>query len=134
MLGKVVAIDKQGETLITLLPGQKESGCSSCSMEDSCSLPGSEEIRLKTSELNEKLEINDTVDVEMSSKKLLWFSASLYILPLITMLGGAISFQNQTEGWVIAGALAGLAIGLLFNIALNKFITMNQVITIRRIK
>jgi len=133
MLGKVVAIDSKGETLISMIPDQDNTGCSSCSMGDSCGLPGSEEIRVKTSDLKEELSVNDTVDVEISSKKLIGLSASVYILPLITMLAGAIAMQGKSEPWVIVGALVGLSAGVFFNVLLNKALTMSSVVTVRRV-
>ena len=138
MLGQVIEIKDDGNLVVQLNQTEADSGkCSSCSLEKSCTLPGAKILEIPPGPKLPAMKIHDLIDVEMSSAKLLWLSASLYLLPLVLMVSGAAVlhslFESQGENASILGALAGLATGLLFNIILSRKMSRKSAFDIRRI-
>ncbi len=132
MKGKVISRSKTGALTIALLPEENDA-CSVCSLGDTCGLPKASQIEVEPGPETEKLQDNDFVDVEITSRKLLWLSGSVYILPLGAMLTGALLGAPYGENMSIAFAFGGAAIGIMFNVFLNKRLTLNRIVTLRRI-
>jgi positive regulator of sigma E activity len=130
MKGNVISRDESGITIA--LSHSPEDGCRACGLGESCSLPKSEKIRVDLNHHTKTLNINDIVDVEISSRRFLWLSASVYILPLVTMLAGGIFGMRYSENMGILGAIGGLAAGIMFNIKLNKVLSVHDIVDIRR--
>jgi len=130
MKGNVISRDERGVTIA--LYRSPEDGCQVCGIGESCSLPKSEKIRVDLNHQTEALNINDAVEVEISPGKFLWLSASVYILPLTTMLGGGIIGIRISENAAILGAISGLIAGIMFNIKLDKIISIHSIVDIRK--
>lgn len=132
MKGRVLSRNKSGALTIALMPEAGDK-CSACSLGDTCGLPKASQIEVEPGSQTEDLKNNDLVDVEITARKLLWLSGSVYILPLIAMLIGALLGAPHGENASIALAFSGVGAGLLFNVYLSKRLTINRIISLRRI-
>ena len=134
MTGRVVSIDNNGYVHIALSPSA-DDGCKACTMGDSCSLTKTSEIEVEPGKQTAGLHENDMVDVEIEPKKIVGLSALVYIMPLFAMLIGAIAAAPLGgEGFAIAGAACGLGAGLMINWLLNRYLSLQEIITVRRLK
>jgi positive regulator of sigma E activity len=132
MKGRV--IDKKANgTIVIALMAEADEGCKGCSMGDSCNLPKMEQIEVRQDKSTMNCLKNDLVDVEVSSNKLIWLSASVYIMPLLTMIAGAFWGLPYGEPSSIAGGIIGLAVGVVLNMILNRFLSLEKIVTVRRI-
>ena len=135
MKGRVVAKDGKGKLTIQLMQDADEH-CKACGMGDSCGLTKISSLEINPNSKSEAFNIDEYVDVEVSSKIILWLSVSVYILPLFTMLCGAFIFSTYSGGGdkpAILGSVVGLAIGVLFNIFLNKYSSLQRIVQVRRL-
>jgi len=135
MKGQVISKDSKGNITVALMQGADEN-CKSCGMGDSCGLPKVEKLEIPTNNNTQSLKINQFVDVEISSKMFLWLSGAVYIVPLLTMLFGAIVGYKiiPTETTAIIGSVAGFSAGVVFNIFLNKHLTLSRIVEIKTAK
>jgi len=134
--GQIVSKDETGKVEIALMQ-EADNECKSCGMGDSCGLTKLSSLEMKSSPELENLNINDFVDVEISSKVFLWLSGSVYILPLFTMLFGAIIASaivpSGGDKTAMLGAALGLGAGIVFNVFLNKYLSLQRIVRIRRL-
>ena len=132
MKGQVISKDSEGNVTVALMQGADEN-CKACGMGDSCGLPKVEKLDIPAGKKTQSLKVDQYVDVEISSKMFLWLSGAVYIVPLLTMLFGAIlghSVRPEETGAII-GAVAGFSIGVVFNIFLNKQLTLSKIVDIK---
>ena len=136
MKGQIVSKDDIGRVKIALMQ-EADNECKSCGLGDSCGLTKVSHLEIKKSSELEDLNINDYVDVEISSKVFLWLSTSVYILPLFTMLFGALIASAITPSGgdkaAMLGGFLGLGAGIVFNVFLNKYLSLQRIVKIRRL-
>ncbi|MES0490873.1 MAG: SoxR reducing system RseC family protein [Leptospirales bacterium] len=136
MKGQIVSKDNTGKLKIALMQ-EADDNCKACGMGDSCGLTKLSYLEVDNGPEVENLNIDDYVDVEIPSKLFFWLTSSVYILPLFTMLFGAIiaSFVFPLGGDKVAivGGFSGFAVGIIFNVFLNKYLSLQRIVQIRRL-
>ncbi|KDM92631.1 SoxR reducing system RseC family protein [Photobacterium galatheae] len=123
-LATVVAVERNQITVSC----QQQTSCGSCASQNSCGtgviskvLPGRQhQLTLSTKHVHEPIEVGQLVEIGLSERSVLQSALLVYVLPLVCMLLGTLLGQwwfvelaGGGEGGVIAGALAGGALGLL---------------------
>lgn len=106
--------------------------CSSCGLRHHCGLPSTRTILVNQSDLNEAVIPGDSVDVEVRPTIVVWLSVSVYLLPIVTLVAGGLLMSGMGEWVAVLGAMIGLAAGLLFNIALNRWIPIRKIISVKK--
>lgn len=100
---------------------ERRSSCGSCSASKGCGtatlqkVMGNRRTRLKA--INQAhADIGDRVVIGVQEQALLKGSLYAYILPLLTLLAGALLFETlfASEGLTVLGGLAGLLLGFVF--------------------
>ena len=129
-IGMVIGNEADGRARIVI---DRKGACDGCHGGEGGSHGGSCHTCLSSSK-TESLVVNsvgarigDIVRVSMESGNLLTGAALLYILPILTLLGGALLglAQSATLGWdatnaTVLGAAAGLAVGFVALMILDR--------------
>ncbi len=130
MKGIVGALNDHGQYPIVL---DTQSGeCEGCSAKGICKIPATDIMEIAPENLPTGIRPGDAVEVELSPASRVWLSFSVFILPLLLMLAGALLGAIKGEGWAIAAGFAGLLAGLLLTWALNRSLTAQKQIQITR--
>ncbi|WP_160153220.1 SoxR reducing system RseC family protein [Microbulbifer sp. ALW1] len=116
--GRIVALEGEAIWVETV----QRSGCNGCAAKSGCGtgLLGdfwakASQVRVDvTPESLKSLALHDTVVIGIAENTLATTALVVYLLPLITLVIGALGGQwLGSELWAIAGALGGLATGAL---------------------
>lgn len=130
MKGKVLPLNADGLFPIEL--DTQGGGCEGCAAKGICKIPATDVMEVAPENLPPDVHPGDTVDVELSPASRIWLSFSVFILPLLMMLVGALIGATQGEKWAIASGFAGLLAGLLLNWVLNRGLSAQKRIHITR--
>lgn len=106
--------------------------CEGCSAKGICKIPTTDLMEITPDHLPAGIQPGDTVEVELPPAVRVWLSFSTFILPLLTLLGGALVGAIWSEGWAMALGFAGLLLGLGANWALNRSLSAQRRIQIKR--
>lgn len=109
-----------------------EDNCSGCGLRHHCTLPSQRTVRIHKSELNEDIMPGDPVDVEVKPSVVVWLSVSVYMVPLLLLVAGGLLASEWGEWYAVLGAMSGLILGLMGNIALNKWIPIRKIISVKK--
>ncbi len=129
-----VSRDSTDENLLIELDQDSviEENCSGCGLRHHCGLPSARSILMKKSDLSQPVAPGDSVDVEVRPTVVVWLSVSVYMLPIIMLVAGGFLLSGMGEWLAVLGAMIGLAVGLLFNIALNRWIPIRKIISVKK--
>lgn len=112
--GRVVAVDS-GEAWVQTI---RQSACHSCSARKGCGHRLLSERQGQAMQIRVAnaigVQVGDEVMVGIPESSLLKASLMLYLVPLLTMVVGAVlteQWLSAREGWIILGGVAGLAGG-----------------------
>lgn len=130
MKGRVLPRNEKGLVPIELATGG--GGCEGCSAKGICKLPASDLIEVSPEVLPPGVQPGDMVDVELPPSFRVWLSFSVFIVPLLFMLLGAILGSMKGEMWAIGSGFAGLLAGMLLNWVLNRGLSAQKRIHITR--
>lgn len=130
MRGKVLPLNEKG--LVPIEVSSDASACEGCAAKGFCKLPASEVIEVPRGNLPPQLQTGDTVEIELPPSFRVWLSFSVFILPLLCMLAGALIGATWSERWAIGGGFLGLLIGVLVNWVLNRSLSAQKRIHITR--
>lgn len=118
-----------------LYPIELETGsgdCEGCSAKGICKIPATDLMEITPDHLPAGVQPGDVVEVELSPAVRVWLSFSTFILPLLTLLAGALVGAIWSERWAMALGFAGLLLGLGANWALNRSLSAQRRIQIKR--
>lgn len=130
-----IVLKCEGDDLIRIELASEHDGdeaCMACHLKESCELPKTRILEIKPSDVDLVLQVGDRVDVSMSPRNTILLSFSVYILPLICMIGMGVLGARYNQNISIVLSFAGLGIGLLFNVVLNKRLSLKRILTITR--
>ncbi|MDP2877869.1 MAG: SoxR reducing system RseC family protein [Holophaga sp.] len=130
MKGVVLPLNERGLYPIEL--DTQGGGCEGCSAKGICKIPATDLMEIAPEHLPSDIHPGDNVEVELSPAVRVWLSFSTFILPLLTMLAGALVGAIRSERWAMASGFAGLFLGLLANWALNRSLSAQKRIQIKR--
>lgn len=130
MRGIVRPLNERGLYPIDLETGSGD--CEGCSAKGICKIPATDLMEITPDHLPAGIQPGDAVEVELSPAVRVWLSFSTFILPLLAMLAGALLGALRSEGWAIVSGFLGLLLGLLVNWALNRSLSAQKRIQIKR--
>ena len=130
MRGVVLPLNERGLYPIELETGSGD--CEGCSAKGICKIPATDLMEVAAEHLPSDIRPGDAVEVELSPAVRVWLSFSTFILPLLTLLGGALVGAIWSEHWAIVSGFAGLLLGLGANWALNRSLSAQRRIHITR--
>jgi len=120
-----IVIEIEGE-LVRVQPHQ-HTACSSCGSSQIC-FPEDKTAPIIEANLRHKVNVGDLVELTHQDTPRLFAALIVFGLPVVTMLAGVLLGMNATgsesQGG-IAGALAGLALGLLLVRFVNRLVKTN---------
>jgi len=130
MKGIVLPLNERGLYPIEL--DTQGGGCEGCSAKGICKIPATDLMEVAPGHLPTGIHPGDAVEVELSPAVRVWLSFSTFILPLLTLLAGALVGTIWSERWAMALGFAGLLLGLGANWALNRSLSAQRRIQIKR--
>ncbi len=87
--------------------------CGTCVNKEACQLGESAVKRYLWAQNHAGARVGDLVQVELEEGKAVFSAFMIFILPVITLIGGYLLSRPFGEGWGIVGAFVGLGAGLL---------------------
>lgn len=118
MLGLVQPLNAEGMIPILLIPDTGE--CNGCAAKGFCKLPSAECIEVEPGRLPPGVRHGDRVNVDFLPGYRVWLAFSIFILPLILMLVGAVLGTVRGEAWAMGLGFTGLLIGFLCGWLLHR--------------
>ncbi len=104
--------------------------CSACHLKDSCDLTRTRLLELNRSDIDIDLNPGDEVQIEMQARHVVLLSFSIYIIPLILMIVLGSIGNRFSQFWTILLSFSGLGIGILFNVVLNRVLSVRRILTV----
>lgn len=130
MQGIVQPLNEKGLFPIDLSPEAGE--CDGCASKGICKLPAAERIEVPPEQLPQGIHAGDPVHVDMPPGFRVRLAFSIFILPLLLMLAGAVLGGLRGERWAMACGFGGLLAGILCSWLIHRGQTALKLIHITR--